>query len=160
MNKVRTLPDLVAECQTWKQQNKTIVWTNGCFDLFHAGHVRALETARSLGDILIVGLNSDISVRQLKGPERPLCPEADRAAVLSALEAVTRIVLFDTLRCNEQIAAVKPAIWTKSGDYSEDSLDPLERAAVVDNGGKIVITPLVPGLSTSALIAKIRAGCE
>lgn len=157
MDKLRSLDELAAECRAWRREGRRIVWTNGCFDLFHAGHARALETARGLGDVLVVGLNSDLSVRGLKGPSRPLCPEGDRAAVLSALEAVTRVVLFDGTRCDREIRAVRPHVWTKSGDYTEDSLDPSERAAVRESGGEIVITPLVEGLSTTRLIEKIRA---
>lgn len=157
MDKVRTLDELAAECRAWRAENKTIVWTNGCFDLLHAGHVRALETARALGDVLIVGLNSDASVRRLdKGGDRPLCGQDDRAATLAALEAVTRVVIFDSQRCTGEINAIKPHVWTKSGDYTPESLDPEERGAVLANGGRIVITPLVPGISTTLLVKKIR----
>ncbi len=155
-NKLRTLEQLIAERETWRQQGKTVVWTNGCFDLFHAGHVRALETAKSLGDILIVGLNSDRSVRELKCEGRPLIGETDRAAMLSALCAVDRVLIFDSMRCDKELAALKPDVWTKSGDYTPDSLDPLEREAVLSNGGEIRITPLIPGLSTTLLVKKIR----
>lgn len=154
--KLRALPDLARECALWRAEGRRIVWTNGCFDLFHAGHARAFAEAKAQGDILVVGINSDRSVRELKGEGRPLCSETDRAAVLSALEAVDRVVVFDTLRCTAEIAAVQPAVWTKSGDYTEDSLDPEERAAVRAGGGKIVITPLIPGISTTALVKKIR----
>lgn len=157
MNKLRALADLARECDAWRREKKTIVWTNGCFDILHAGHVHALETARALGDVLVVGLNSDASVKRLaKGDDRPVCNQNDRAAVLSALESVTRVVIFDSQRCTREIEAVRPDIWTKSGDYTPESLDPEERNAVEKNGGRIVITPLVPGLSTTLLIEKIR----
>lgn len=156
MDKVRTLPALADECRAWQAEGKKIVWTNGCFDLFHAGHVRALETARSLGDALIVGINSDRSVRELKGEGRPLCGEADRAAVLSGLEAVTRVVVFDGKRCDRELAAIRPDVWTKSGDYTLESLDQDERRVVEAHGGKIVLTPLVEGVSTTLLVKKIR----
>ena len=157
MDKVRTLPELAAECEAWRAQGKRIVWTNGCFDLLHAGHVKALATARSLGDVLVVGLNSDASVRKLdKGGDRPLCSQEDRAATLSALESVGRVVIFDNQRCVEEILAVKPHVWTKSGDYTPESLDPQEREAVLANNGEIVITPLIPGVSTTLLVKKIR----
>lgn len=155
-DKTRTLPELLADREAWRRAGKRIVWTNGCFDLFHAGHARALETARAQGDALIVGLNSDKSVRGLKGDGRPLCPEGDRAAVLSALEAVDRILLFDGVRCDQELAAIRPDVWTKSGDYTPESLDPGEREAVTAHGGKIVITPLIPGISTTLLVKKIR----
>jgi glycerol-3-phosphate cytidylyltransferase len=156
MNKLRTLPELAEECGAWRGQGKRIVWTNGCFDLFHAGHARAFAEAKAQGDILVVGINSDRSVRELKGEGRPLCSEADRAAVLSALESIDRIVVFDSKRCDAELRALKPDVWTKSGDYTEDSLDPDERAAVRGSGGRIVITPLIPGISTTLLVKKIR----
>ncbi len=158
MDKLRTLPELASECADWRSRGKRIVWTNGCFDLFHAGHARALAAAAAQGDILIVGINSDRSVRELKGDSRPLCAEADRAVVLASLEAVDRVLIFDSLRCVDEIRAIKPAVWTKSGDYTEASLDPAEREAVLANGGKIVITPLIPGISTTHLVEKIRRG--
>lgn len=157
MDKLRTLSELADECEAWRGSGKRIVWTNGCFDIFHAGHARALEEARSLGDVLVVGLNSDRSVRaQQKGDDRPVVGERDRAAVLSALACVDRVVLFDGRNCVRELRAVKPAVWAKAGDYTVDSLDRAERAAVEENGGRIVITPLVPGVSTTLLLNKIR----
>ena len=156
MDKLRGLDELAQECRGWRAEGKRIVWTNGCFDLFHAGHVRALEAARGLGDILVVGLNSDRSVRELKGEGRPLCTETDRIAVLSGLETVTRVTVFDSVRCDRELALVRPRVWAKSGDYSPDSLDPAERAAVVAGGGEIVLTPLIEGISTTLLIKRIR----
>lgn len=156
MDKVRSLEELARECESWRSQNKVVVWTNGCFDLLHAGHVRALEAARALGDVLVLGLNSDASIRQLKGSGRPICNEEDRAVTLGGLECVDRIVFFDTQTCDRELAAIKPDIWTKSGDYTEDSLNPYEKAAVLDNNGRIVITPLIPGISTTLLVKKIQ----
>ena len=156
MDKRRSMDELVAEREAWRRDGKKVVWTNGCFDIFHAGHVRALETAREQGDVLIVGVNSDRSVRELKGEGRPLCDENDRCAVLSALESVTRVLVFDGMRCDRELAALKPDVWTKSGDYTPESLDPAEREAVLANGGEIKITPLIPGISTSLLVKKIR----
>lgn len=156
MDKVRTIHELSTERECWERDGKTVVWTNGCFDLFHAGHAKALAEAKKLGDVLVVGLNSDRSVRELKGEGRPLCSEAERGAMLSALEAVDRVVFFDGARCERELAALKPDVWTKSGDYTEDSLDPGERRAVVESGGRIVITPLIEGLSTTLLVKKIR----
>ena len=156
MDKLRSLAELRDECAAWRGQGKKVVWTNGCFDLFHAGPVRALEAARSLGDVLIVGMNSDRSVRELKGDGRPLCDERDRAAMLSGLEAVTRVLVFDGKRCDRELAELKPDVWTKSGDYTLDSLDPVERETVQSYGGKIELTPLIPGLSTTLLVKKIR----
>ncbi len=155
-NKVRTLAELSAECAEWRALGRKVVWTNGCFDLFHAGHVRALETAKRQGDILVVGLNSDRSVAGLKGEGRPLIGEVDRAAMLSGLSAVDRVLIFDGERCDAELNALRPAVWTKSGDYTVDSLDAGEREAVLSHGGEIRITPLVPGLSTTLLVKKIR----
>lgn len=156
MDKRRTLEELRAECEAWRREGKRIVWTNGCFDIFHAGHAKALEVARGQGDVLIVGLNSDRSVRELKGEGRPLCDENERAEVMSALESVDRVLLFDGKRCIDELNALKPDVWTKSGDYTEESLDQDERQAVLSNGGRIVITPLIPGISTTLLVKKIR----
>ncbi|MCD8349437.1 MAG: adenylyltransferase/cytidyltransferase family protein [Planctomycetaceae bacterium] len=156
MNKIQTLDALAAECAAWRREGKTVVWTNGCFDLLHAGHTRALAAARALGDVLVVGLNSDASVRRLKGNDRPICNQDDRAETLAALEAVDRVVTFDSQTCEHEIEAIKPAVWTKSGDYTPDSLNQLERRAVEENGGRIVITPLIPGVSTTLLVKKIQ----
>ncbi|MDR0361506.1 MAG: NUDIX domain-containing protein [Planctomycetota bacterium] len=158
MGKVVDLDTLAAEAETWRRDGKKVVWTNGCFDLFHTGHARALAEAKALGDVLAVGLNSDRSIRGSKAADRPIRPESDRAGVLAALAAVDRVVVFDGARCDREIAAVKPDIWAKSGDYTEESLDPGERRAILENGGKIVITPLVPGLSTTLIVKKIRRG--
>lgn len=156
MNKRRSLDELIRERAAWRASGKKVVWTNGCFDLFHAGHARALAEAKARGDVLIVGLNSDASVRELKEPGRPLMNEDDRSAVLSALEAVDRVLTFDGRRCDRELAALRPDVWTKSGDYTPDSLDPAERRAVEEGGGRIVITPLIPGLSTTNLVKRIR----
>ncbi|MCD8138955.1 MAG: adenylyltransferase/cytidyltransferase family protein [Planctomycetaceae bacterium] len=156
MTKQKTLDAVTAESAAWRREGKTVVWTNGCFDLLHAGHTRALAAARALGDVLVVGLNSDASVRRLKGNDRPICSQDDRAETLAALEAVDRVVIFDSQTCEREIAAIKPAVWTKSGDYTPDSLNQLERRAVEDNGGRIVITPLIPGVSTTLLVKKIQ----
>ncbi|MDR3210894.1 MAG: adenylyltransferase/cytidyltransferase family protein [Planctomycetota bacterium] len=157
MGKLVVFEDLLEERRVWRREGLRVVWTNGCFDLLHAGHVAALRSARSLGDVLVVGLNSDRSVRELKGEPRPLIKATDRACLLSALEMVDRVVIFDGLRCDQELLRLSPEVWSKSGDYQPDSLDPREREAVTATGGKIVITPLVPGLSTSSLLARIKA---
>ncbi len=156
MSKLKTLDALATECAAWRREGKTVVWTNGCFDLLHAGHTRALAAARALGDVLVVGLNSDASVRRLKGNDRPICNQDDRAETLSALAAVDRVVIFDGQTCEREIAALKPAVWTKSGDYTPESVNQDERRAVEDNGGRIVITSLIPGVSTTLLVKKIQ----
>lgn len=137
---------------------RKLVFTNGVFDLLHAGHVRYLARARALGDALVVALNSDASVRALKGPTRPLNPAADRAEVLLALRSVDAVVVFDGERCSEAIAAIRPHIYAKGGDYTPDSLNREEKAALDAAGSEIHILDLVPGRSTTATIGKLRAG--
>lgn len=136
-----------------KRQNKTVVFTNGCFDILHVGHVRYLQAARALGDCLIVGLNSDLSVRCLKGPERPINHEDDRAEVLSGLAAVDYITIFNEQTAENLVEEVKPDIYAKGGDYSVEQLP--EAKIVTRYGGKIILIPEVPGRSTTNLIRKI-----
>jgi rfaE bifunctional protein nucleotidyltransferase chain/domain len=138
-----------------RADGKRLVVTNGCFDLLHAGHVAYLETARSHGDALLVGLNGDDSVRQLKGPDRPVNGENDRAAVLAALESVSGVCIFAERRATRFLAAAQPDIYVKGGDYTLETLDADERRAVEAGGGQIVLIPLVPGKSTTALLNKI-----
>ena len=134
---------------------KKLVVTNGCFDLLHVGHVSYLESARNLGDALLVGVNGDDSARQLKGAGRPVNPEADRAAVLAALASVEGVCIFPEKTAVNFLAAAQPDIYAKGGDYTPDSLNQDERRAVESAGGKIVIIPFVPGKSTTALLEKI-----
>jgi rfaE bifunctional protein nucleotidyltransferase chain/domain len=135
---------------------KTIVFTNGCFDLLHAGHVRYLASARQLGDILVVGLNGDASVRELKGEGRPLNSEEDRSEVIAALGAVDYVIVFDEKRAANLMREVRPQIYAKGGDYTVNSLDPDEVAALKEIGARIEILPLVPGKSTSQLIQALQ----
>jgi rfaE bifunctional protein nucleotidyltransferase chain/domain len=148
-----------AKLQDWRAglraRGLRLVVTNGCFDLLHIGHVTYLERARSQGDALLVGLNGDESVRQLKGPDRPLNPGADRAAVLAALASVDAVCIFSERRATRLLLAAQPDIYVKGGDYSVETLDPEERRAVQAVGGKILILPSVPGKSTTALLNKI-----
>jgi len=136
---------------------RRLVFTNGCFDLLHAGHVRYLRQARSLGDALAVGLNSDRSVRQLKGEGRPVNPQDDRAEVLAALGCVDYVVIFDDLRAAGLLRTVRPHLYAKGGDYTPDSLDAAERKALAGAGAEVRILPLVPGRSTTALLER-KAG--
>lgn len=151
-----TLRQLGALRDALRAQNKTIVWTNGCFDLIHAGHAAALARARDEGHVLVVGLNADASVRALKGPARPFIDQDHRAALLSAMTAVDYVVVFDGVRCTAELEALKPDVWVKSGDYTPDTLDPDERRAVEAHGGRIVFAPFVDGLSTTQLVQDIR----
>jgi rfaE bifunctional protein nucleotidyltransferase chain/domain len=132
-----------------------VVFTNGCFDLLHPGHVSYLWTAHSLGDALVVGLNSDASVSKLKGPSRPIVPERDRAAVLAALESVDAVVLFDEDTPVRLMRELKPAVYVKGGDYRIENLPEARVAAEI--GAEVRILPFEPGYSTSALIEKIKS---
>lgn len=144
---------------TWRAQlrksGRTLVVTNGCFDLLHAGHVTYLEQARQLGDALLVGVNGDKGVRQLKGADRPINEEQDRALVLAALESVTGICIFPESTATRFLAHAEPDIYVKGGDYTLDTLNQEERRTVEKAGGRIVIIPFVPGKSTTATLAKI-----
>ena len=134
---------------------RRLVITNGCFDILHLGHVTYLETARNHGDALLVGMNSDVSVRELKGDHRPVNHEADRAAVLAALESVDGVCLFTDRTATRFLERAQPDIYVKGGDYTLDTLNPDERRAVERSGGRIIIIPFVPGKSTTALLQKI-----
>jgi rfaE bifunctional protein nucleotidyltransferase chain/domain len=133
-----------------------IVFTNGCFDLLHLGHVRYLTAAKRFGDVLVVGLNSDASVRQLKGPDRPINSESDRAEILAALTVVDHVVIFQEMRVSRLVTILRPDIYVKGGDYSVDSLDRGEVDALRSIGAEIKIVPLVPGRSTTRLIEAIQ----
>lgn len=135
-------------------RGRKLVFTNGCFDLLHAGHVRYLNQARALGDALLVAVNADASVRALKGPTRPVNPENDRAEVLAALRAVDGVVVFSEERATRLIKTIRPHIYAKGGDYTVDSLNPEERAALETAGSAIHILPLVPGRSTTATLQR------
>jgi len=135
---------------------KRLVLTNGCFDLLHTGHVRYLEEARRCGDALVVAVNSDDSVRELKGPSRPVNSELDRAEVLAALRCVDHVTIFTGKRVTEVIRLLKPAVYAKGGDYTPETLDPGEKAALHEVGAEIRILQLVPGRSTTAILEKSR----
>ncbi len=138
----------------FQSTGRSLVLTNGCFDLLHVGHVDYLERAAALGDALAVAINSDTSVRSLKGPTRPINCEADRARVMAALRCVEVVCVFDSPRLTETILAVQPAVYAKGGDYTIDTLDPDELAALRRVDARIEILPLVPGRSTTAILAK------
>ena len=143
---------------TMDAAGKRLVFTNGCFDLLHAGHVRYLQQARKLGDALAVCLNSDRSVRELKGEGRPVTGQDDRAEVLSALGCVDYVVIFDGKRATEVLTSVRPHVYAKGGDYTPESLDPGERAALHAAGSDVRILPLVPGRSTTSVLQRLREG--
>lgn len=137
-----------------KAAGQKVVFTNGCFDILHAGHVRYLAAARALGDKLIVGLNSDQSVRNLKGSERPINSEEDRAEVLAALAAVDFVVIFADRTAEGLVTEIKPDVYVKGGDYRIEELP--EAAIVATYGGETVLVPEVPGRSSSNIIGKIK----
>jgi 3-deoxy-manno-octulosonate cytidylyltransferase (CMP-KDO synthetase) len=154
--KIKALAELSSLVADLRRQGKRIVFTNGCFDLLHAGHVTYLAQAKSLGDVLIVGLNSDASVRALKGSERPLVPQEDRALLLASLSFVDFVVIFDELTPHALLQTLKPDVHVKGGDYTEDDLP--EAPLVRSYGGQIVILPKVEGRSTTELMRRIRKG--
>jgi rfaE bifunctional protein nucleotidyltransferase chain/domain len=153
--KIISWNDLPAWRAAMRARNKKLVVTNGCFDLLHLGHVTYLETARNLGDALLVGMNSDAAVRDLKGPDRPVNIEGDRAAVLAALESIDGVCIFNEKAATRFLALAQPDIYVKGGDYTLETLNQEERATVEKAGGKIVIIPFVPGKSTTSLLQKI-----
>ncbi len=138
-----------------RKSGKKLVVTNGCFDILHLGHVTYLENARNFGDLLLLGVNGDAGVRELKGPTRPVNSESDRAAVLAALESVGAVCIFSEKTATRFLAAARPDIYVKGGDYTLDTLNQDERHAVESAGGKIVLVPFVPGKSTTSLLEKI-----
>lgn len=148
------LADLLSERSHWRDEGRPVVLTNGCFDLLHPGHVTLLEAARREGDALVVAINSDLSVRRLKGPGRPLIPEPERAEVLLALEPVDRVVVYDDPTPLALIRALLPDVLVKGADWAMDAI--VGRAEVESAGGRVVRVPLVSGRSTSTLVDRIR----
>lgn len=146
--------DLVRQRALWKQEGKTVVFTNGCYDLLHPGHIRLLEQARSLGDILILALNSDTSVRRLKGPTRPLVSEQERAALCCELTAVDAVTIFDEDTPRELIAAVLPDVLVKGADWAHWIAG---REEVEAAGGKVYALALEPGYSTTGIVEQLLA---
>ena len=143
--------------QGHRAAGRTVVWTNGCFDLLHVGHVRSLRAARALGDVLIVGVNSDASVKQLKGPDRPLVPAAERAEIIAALACVDHVLVFDDLTPEAVLERLQPEVHCKGADYAPPDGKPIPEAWVVASyGGRIAFLPLVPGRSTSDLARRLE----
>ena len=138
----------------WRSAGLRVVFTNGCFDLLHAGHLALLKQAARHGDVLVVGLNSDRSTARLKGPGRPIVPEDARAAMLAALECVAAVVVFDEETPLELIREIRPQALVKGADYTLDQV--VGRDLVVAWGGDVILVPLVPGHSTTALVAELR----
>ena len=156
MGKVVKLDELLNIVEELKKQNKTIVTTNGCFDILHAGHVRYLNQAKSFGDILVLLLNSDSSVRKIKGPSRPLNCEEDRAEIIAGLYAVDYVVIFDEETPMNMLAQIKPHVHVKGGDYTEETLP--EAKIIKDGGGRVEFIKFLEGRSTTNIINKISQG--
>lgn len=155
VDKIRTREELASTLRERRAKGATIVFTNGCFDLLHVGHTRYLQAAGQLGDLLVVGVNSDASVRSLrKGEGRPFVPAAQRAEVLAGLACVDYVVLFDEPDPGTLIADIQPDVLVKGGDWEPDRI--VGREVVERRGGRVLTIPLVPGQSTTDLIRKIR----
>lgn len=156
MTKHLSPEELAAESARCRAEGCRLVFTNGCFDLLHVGHVRYLQAARALGDALVVAVNGDASVRALKGPSRPVNREEDRAEVLAALGCVDYVTIFHTERVTGLLRQIRPQVYAKGGDYTVESLNADERAALEEVGAEIRILPLVPGKSTTAILEKSK----
>lgn len=152
--KILTAPALAAALSARRARKERIVFTNGCFDLLHVGHTRYLQAARKLGDCLVVGLNSDASVRAIKSDGRPVVPQAQRAEVLAALACVDHVVIFDEPDPQNLIASIQPDILVKGGDWPIDQI--VGREIVQARGGRVITIPLVPDVSTTALVRRIK----
>lgn len=158
--KLYSLVEAVGRREQLRAAGRRVVLTNGVFDLLHTGHLHYLQQARGLGEALFIALNSDASVKQLKGPLRPVQCEAERAYALGALACVDGVVIFREKRLTKEILSLRPDVYVKAGDYTLEKLDPEERAALQQVGARIEFLPFLPGFSTTALIAKIKAAGE
>jgi len=153
-DKIKSLKELKKAVDDLKEQGKKVVFTNGCYDLIHAGHVDLLERAGSYGDVLVVAVNSDISVRAIKGEKRPIVPQSQRAAVVGALEAVDFVVIFDDRDPLGVVEALVPDVLVKGGDWTPDTI--IGRDVVEQAGGRVLSIPLLDGISTTGIIDDIR----
>lgn len=153
-DKIKTIAELKSLLRMRQAQGETVVFTNGCFDLVHSGHVQLLEQARAAGDILVVAVNSDRSVRGLKGPERPIVPQEQRVRVVAGLESVDYVVVFDEPDPLRIITELKPQVLIKGGDWTPDTI--IGRPEVEAAGGRVFAIPLMDGVSSSDIIAKIK----
>jgi len=154
LGKVVSQDELILHIAARKRNGERVVFTNGCFDLLHPGHIRCLEQARALGDVLVVAINSDAGVRQLKGDPRPLVPQEERAEILAALTAVDYVVIFDAPTPREMIFRLRPDTLVKGGDWGPNEI--VGREEVEEAGGRVVSVPLEPGYSTTGILEKIR----
>ena len=145
---------LLVKLTDWKEENKKIVFTNGCFDLIHLGHIEVIARSADLGDILIIGVNTDNSIKRLKGENRPIVEEISRAKQLAALEFVDAVVFFDEDTPIDLIKVINPNVITKGGDYNTDQV--IGNDIVIQNDGEVVIIPLTQGYSTTSILEKIK----
>ncbi len=157
---ILTLSDACRWREELRQEGKKLVITNGCFDILHRGHAQYLYESRELGDALVVLINSDASVRALKGPTRPVIDEYNRAYLLCSLACVDAVVIFDGQRCDRQLEALAADLYVKGGDYTLEKLDPTERAALERARTRICFKPFIPGFSTTTIIQRIVDGLE
>jgi D-glycero-beta-D-manno-heptose 1-phosphate adenylyltransferase len=156
-HKVADLASLMAVRESYRQAGRTLVWTNGCFDLLHTGHIRSLQAASELGDVLVVGVNSDRSVRELKGKGRPILPERDRAEILAAFECVDHVLIFDDTTPVETLQRLQPDVHCKGTEYAPPHGRPIPEKAIVESyGGRVAFLPLIPEHSTTDLIGRVR----
>ncbi len=153
--KIYTLPQLLAKVASWRVTNKTVAFTNGCFDILHEGHIFSLSVAAKEADFLIVGINSDGSTKRLKGPERPVNHEQSRALLLASLAIVDAVVIFEEDTPFELISAILPDVLVKGGDYTIEQIAGSKE--VLANGGRVVINPIVEGFSTTGIIQQIKS---
>ena len=154
-DKIKDLQELKKSIVLLKKKGKTVVFTNGCYDLIHIGHLRCFEEGKKFGDMLIVALNSDRSVRSIKGPPRPIIPEGERAEIVSSLECVDYVTIFDQDDPLDIIASIKPDVLVKGGDWNLDTI--VGRELVESYGGKVFALPLVKGVSTTQIIETIAS---
>ena len=155
--KVVSWPKLLKIREQWRRDGRVVVWSNGCFDILHVGHLRSLQAAKAFGDILVVGLNSDASVRRLKGPARPVCKSSERAELLAGLACVDRVVVFEEDTPEVALERLRPDVHCKGADYAPPHGMPIPEAAVVEAyGGRVEFLPLLPAVSTSAILRRIQ----
>jgi rfaE bifunctional protein nucleotidyltransferase chain/domain len=152
--KYKNIEELSAISAQARKAGQLVVFTNGCFDLVHRGHIHLLRQAKTLGDILIVGVNSDVSVKSIKGPDRPIMPELDRIELIAALEMVDYVVTYSEPDPYRVIAAIKPNVLVKGGDWSADKI--VGTDVVEQNGGRVAVIPYLPGFSTTQIIERMK----
>ena len=154
-DRIKTFDELLSLAKSAQAEKKSVVWTNGCFDILHAGHVVYLERAANEGDLLVVGINSDASVRQVKGKDRPIVQEVDRALVVASLRAVDYVTIFADASAEAILEALRPDVYVKGGDYTLDTIHQGERRIVEGYGGRIAILPGIEGRSTSEILERV-----